>query len=279
MTLVILAQGTRRSGSRHPSGRQRKERGTRGCSLKQPATSRAADDRHGRCGALKSASNAQCAIRHAESPEPGKNGGIEHDSIRDCAESLSSHLQSQRHTIAVHAADGLAFEVAMRRYPFWEQGYLAGSAGPGSSYEPEPAPPPPSGPAPATNSPPPLPPEEDDNPWSQLEAWQWQVEPPALAAAATPAPAAAATPAPAAAATPAPAVAATPAPAAAATPAPAAADPGGLTVKLPDLASATDDQLVATVGILTDQLHRVYREMQIRIQIRQNAPPPADLLA
>ena len=218
------------------------------------------------------------------------------DKIRDVAESLSSHLQSERHNIAENAADQMACETAMMTYPgqvqLWRQPPQAAARdrGPGSSYEPAPPPPPPLGPAPATNSRPPLPPaqqpaqqeeesseeEAQDNPWADLDPWHPRRQAPA--AAGTPALAVAPTPRPAAAATP-------PAPAAAAwatfavVATPAQANTGGLTFRLPDLASATDDQLVATVGILTDQLHRVYREMQIRIQIRQNAPPPADLLA
>ena len=60
---------------------------------------------------------------------------------------------------------------------------------------------------------------------------------------------------------------------------PPPAAPQGLMVWVPDLSTATDDELVATGGFLTEQLHRVYRELHRRNQLRAQVSftPPADI--
>ena len=188
------------------------------------------------------------------------------DAIKDCAESLSSHMQ-MKHDIDEDTANRVACGHAKQKYPNWlvpPFGQQRAPPGP-LHYEPEPPPPPPSGPPPATSSPPPLAPaqeeeeeeeeedEEDEedldgeNARRRLAPWRDTQETARTPGGLGPAPAAAAT--------------------------------GGLTVSLPDLATATNDDLVATADILTEHLQRVYREMHQRIQTGSHAPPPAGIRA
>ena len=176
------------------------------------------------------------------------------DAITGCAESLSSHMQ-MKHDIDEDTANRVACGHAKQKYPNWlvpPFGQQRAPPGP-LHYEPEPPPPPPSGPPPATSSPPPLAPAQEDEEEDEEEEEEEVEEdldgenPRRLA------------------------------PWHPRGPAPAAAATGDLTVRLPDLATPTNDQLVATGGILTQHLQRVYGEMHQRIQTRSHAPPPAGI--